>query len=395
MNAATRGGEPEDVAAAIEAARAFARRVIEPRVREYRRSNTFPTDVHSEMASAGLLGGLIPVEWGGAALSYRAYVELLEELSLVDHAMAGVASQASSLLGTGILRFGTDAQRERYLRALCTGARHGSVAMSEPQGGSDVANMSMRAQRRGDGYVLKGQKIFVSHVAQADFFLTFAQSDPSAGRAGICAFLVDRDSRGLQVLPIDGVDVLRPHSWGQVFFDDVEVGPAQLLGQPGDGLRVAMSALENGRLAIAARACGAARQCLEGATEYARQRVVFGRPIGEHQMIAQRLADMATEITAARLLVRHAAELKDAGVQRVTTEAAMAKAFATEMLERSASSTIAVFGAHGLVADQPWEQYLKDAKALQVAEGTAEIQRVLISRALLGHRGERHTVGAR
>jgi alkylation response protein AidB-like acyl-CoA dehydrogenase len=393
---ATTHALPEDVEAAREAGHEFARRVLAPRVAQYRAADEYPWDVSRALADASLLGGVIPEEWGGSGLSLQAFVELIEELSTVDHVMAGQAAQASGLLGAGILKFGTDAQKQQYLRPLCEGKRHGSVAMTEPHGGSDVANMKTRATLTAEGrYRLKGQKTFVSHVGESDFFVTFAQTDPAAGRAGICSFLVDRTKSGIEVLPIKAIDVVKPHTWGQVFFDDVDLGPEDMLGGPGDGLRVAMSALEVGRIAVAARACGAARQCLEAAISFARERVVFGKPIAEHQMIQQRIADMATDITAARLLARHAARLKDEGHERVTTEAAMAKSFAAEMMERTASATISILAGHGLLAEEPWGQYLQDAKAFQIAEGTSEIQRVIISRALFGQKGERYVVGSR
>lgn len=376
----------EEAQAVRGLARSFADGVLRPRVQQYRRDDAYPHDVVAKMAELGMLGGVIPERWGGSGMSHEALVAMIEELSTVDHVMAGQASQASALLGSGILRFGTDEQRERYLPALCRGQLHGAVAMTEPQGGSDVATMTTRARRDGDDYVLDGQKLFVSHVAEAGFFVTFAQTDPALGRRGICAFLVDKDTPGLQVQPIAGVGVLLPHSWGQVFFDSVRVPSAQLLGEVGQGLRVAMSALEVGRMSIAARACGAARECLSAATEYARTREVGGVVIGRHQHVQRRLADMLVSVTAARLLVYQLAAQKDAGVEQVRVDAAIAKLFAARMLERVASDTVDVFGGYGLTADQPWIQYLKDAKAMQVAEGTTEVQYGLIADSMLGHR---------
>jgi len=373
----------DEAQAVVEAVRALGKAVIRDRVADYRARNEFPHDVHRALADGGLLGGLVPPEWGGAGMSYVTYVEMLEELSTFDHVMAGQAAHASGLLGAGILSFGTDEQRETFLRPLCEGTLHGSVAMTEPDGGSDVATMSTRARVDGDDYVIDGEKTFISHVANAEFFVTFAQSDPERGRKGICAFLVDRHAAGVEILPIDGVEVLRPHSWGQVYFDAVRVPAHRMLGRPGDGLKVALSALEQGRMAIAARACGAARECLAASVHYAKERVVFGRRIADHQMIQARLAEMASDIAASRVLVRHVAALKDAGHADVRAEAAMAKHRATEMLERVASSAISLFGAYGLTKDQPFEQYLLDAKAFQVAEGTTEIQRILIVRDLL------------
>lgn len=376
----------EEAQAARALARSFADRELRPRVQQYRREDAYPHEVVAKMAELGMLGGTIPERWGGSGMSHEALVAMVEELSTVDHVMAGQASQASALLGTGILRYGSDEQRERFLRPLCAGTLHGAVAMTEPQGGSDVATMTTRVRRAGGDFVLDGQKLFVSHVGEAGFFVTFAQTDPDLGRKGICAFLVEADSPGLTVLPIEGVGVLLPHSWGQVFFDAVRVPASAQLGSVGDGLRVAMAALEVGRVSIAARACGAARECLAAATDYARHRTVGGSLIGRHQHVQRRLADMLISIDAARLLVYQAAAQKDAGVEQARVDAGIAKLFACQMLERVASDTIDIFGGYGLTADQPWVQYLKDAKAMQVAEGTTEVQYGLIAETMLGFR---------
>lgn len=376
----------EEAKAIRDAAGRFANEKIAPLVQDYRRSNEMPHALVLEMAESGFLGGVIPTEWGGSEISYEALVAMVEEISTVDHVLAGHASQPSCLLGNSILRYGTDAQKERYLKRLCSGEIHGAVGMSEPQGGTDVATMTTNARRDNNDYIINGQKLFVSHVAQADFFLTFAQTDKSGDRKGICAFLIDRDTPGITINPIEDVGVLRPHSWGQVYYDDVRVSGQQRVGEEGDGLRVAMCALEAGRMSIAARCCGAVRHCIEAAAAYAADRVVFGKPISDYQLIQGKLADLATQLTAARMLVYRLAWMKDCGMPVARTDAAMAKVYATELLERAASDTIQIFGGYGLTTDYPWAQYLKDAKAFQVAEGTSEIQRVLIAEAVLGIR---------
>lgn len=376
----------EQAQAARSLARDFADRVLRPNADRYREQQGLPHDIVDEMAQSGILGGTIPERWGGSGMTHESLVAMVEELSTVDHVMAGEASQASAVLGSGILHFGSDDHRERYLRPLCSGQRHGAVAMTEPQGGSDAAGMVMRAEQVGNGYVLRGQKTFVSHIADADFLLTFAQVDPEMGRDGICAFLVDRDSPGIEVLPIDDVGVMRPHSWGQVFFDAVRIEGSQRLGGVGDGLRVALSALELGRMCIAARAVGAARQCLAAAAGYASRREVGGLIIGKHQHVQRRLADMLVDVNAARLLTYQVAFVKDSIDDQARADAAVAKIFATNMLERVASHTIEIFGGYGLTTDYPWVQYLKDAKAMQIAEGTQEVQYGLIGESILGFR---------
>lgn len=376
----------EEAGGVRDLARTFADRELRQRVAGYRGDDRLPPDLVTKMAELGMLGGVLPERWGGSAMSHESLVAMVEELSTVDHVMAGEASQASAVLGSGILTYGSDAQREKYVRPLCLGEAHGSVAMSEPQGGSAVADMKTRARSDGGDYVLDGQKIFVSHFAHADFFLTFAQTDPGGARDGICAFIVDKDSPGLAVLPIEDIGVIRPHSWGQVFFEGVRVPREQLVGEVGDGLRVAFSALELGRMCLGARAVGAARQCVAAATAYAGGRSVGGTVIGHHQHIQKRLADMLISIAGARLLVYQVAASNDESSKPARVDAAIAKLSATTMLERVASETIDIFGGYGLTTDYPWGQYLKDAKALQIGEGTREVQYSLIAETMLGLR---------
>jgi len=378
----------EEARAVREVAARFARERIAPAVNDYRRSNKMPLALMREFADLGFLGGIIPTAWGGAGMSFETLVVMIEELAAVDHVFAGQMSQPSGLLGVGLLRYGSDKQKEEFLRPLCAGTLHGAVAMSEPQGGSDVANMTTLARRDGSDYILRGQKLFVSHTADANFVLTFARLHDVEGRAGICAFLLDRDSPGLVTTDIEDVGVLLPHSFVQMHFDDVRVAANRRLGAEGDGLRVAMSALEGGRMALAARCCGAVRHCLEAASVYARDRTVFGNAIGRYQMIQCKLADLAIDLTSARMLLYRLAWLKDSGVVSARAESAMAKVKATEMLERAASETIQIFGGYGLTTDYPWAQYLKDSKAFQIAEETSEIQRMLIAESMLGYRDQ-------
>ncbi|MBI2800215.1 MAG: acyl-CoA dehydrogenase family protein [Gammaproteobacteria bacterium] len=376
----------EEAQAIRSAAARFAHERVAPAVKAYRASNEMPLALIREFADLGYLGGVIPEAWGGAGMSFESLVAMVEEISTVDHVFAGQISHPSGLLGIGLLRYGSDAQKDEILRPLCAGAIRGAVAMSEPQGGSDVANMTTVARKDGGDYLLRGQKLFVSHTDHANFILTFARLYDAPDRAGICAFIVDRNAAGLVTTPIDDVGVLLPHSFVQVHYDDLRVPAARRLGAEGEGLRVAMCALESGRMALAARCCGAVRHCLESATAYARDRTVFGSAIGRYQMIQQKLADLAIGLTSARLLLYRLAWLKDQGIESARTESAMAKVLATELLERAASEAIQIFGGYGLTADYPWVQYLKDSKAFQVAEGTSEIQRMLIAEAVLGYR---------
>jgi butyryl-CoA dehydrogenase len=365
-----------------DTARDFATREILPVAREIDRAHRFPKELVARLGELGLLGVAVPERFGGAGMDAVSYALALEEISRACASTGVIMSVQNSLVGDPILSFGSDAQRARWLPDLASGKKIGCFALSEPEAGSDAAAQRTTAVRSGSGWVLSGTKNFITNAPVADLVVLFAATDPAKGAKGITAFVVPTDTPGLRVGPPDDKLGIRGAPSAQVFLTDCALGDDARLGAEGDGFKVAMRTLDGGRIGIAAQAVGIARAAFEDATRYALERKTFGHPIAEHQAIQFKLADMCTEIDAARLLVWRAAVKKDSGA-RYTTESSMAKLFASEVANRVAKEAVQVFGGYGYLADFPVERHFRDAKITEIYEGTSEIQRLVIASALL------------
>lgn len=362
-------------------AKSFAQEQIRPFASEWDKHGTFPKDALSHMGQLGFMGMLIPEQWGGSDTGNLAYVLALEEVAAADGATSTIMSVHNSVGCVPILKFGTEEQKKRFLLPLAQGEMIGAFALTEPHTGSDAAAIKTRAVRDGDHYIINGAKQFITSGDNAGVIIVFAVTDPSAGKKGISAFLVPRETPGYEVIRIEEKLGLHASDTCQIALTDVRVHKDLMLGQEGEGLKIALANLEGGRIGIAAQAVGLARAALEEATRYAKERLTFGKPIFEHQAIAFRLASMATEIEAARQLVHHAARLKEAG-QPCLTEASMAKLFSSEMTERVCSAALQIFGGYGYLKDFPIERIYRDARICQIYEGTSDIQRLVIARSL-------------
>ena len=327
------------------------------------------------------MGVVTPERWGGAGLDYVSLAVALEEIAAGDGATSTIVSVQNSVVCGPIAAFGTDAQKEHWLKALARGERLGCFCLTEPEVGSDAGAIATRAERAGDHYVLNGVKQFITTGKNADVAVVFAVTDKGAGKKGISGFIVDTNSPGYVVARVEDKLGQRASDTAQILFDNCKVPAANLLGREGEGYRIALSNLEAGRIGIAAQAVGMARAAFESALAYAQERTSFGTPLTGHQAISFRLADMATEIEVARQMVWHAAALRDAG-QPCLKEASMAKLFASEMAERVCSAAIQVHGGYGYVSDFPVERIYRDVRVCQIYEGTSEIQRLVIGRAL-------------
>ncbi|MDJ0950805.1 MAG: acyl-CoA dehydrogenase family protein [Alphaproteobacteria bacterium] len=362
-------------------AREFAQERLAPHAPEWDRTAEVPMDTLREMGGLGLLGMVIPEEWGGAGADYASYVLALEEISAGDGGVSTIMSVNNAPVGAAISTFGTTAQKERFLRPLARGEIIGAFALTEPQAGSDAANLRTRARREGNKYVLNGTKQFITSGSIAGVNMVFAVTDPEIGKKGISAFLVPTDTPGYRVASVEKKLGQRASDTCQIVFEDMEVTPDLLLGEEGEGYKIALANLEAGRVAIAAQATGMARAAYEAALDYAKERTSFGKPLIEHQALAFRLADMATKIEAARQLYMHAAHLRDAG-EPCLKEASMAKLFASEMAEEVCSAALQIHGGYGYLNDFPVERIYRDVRVCQIYEGTSDVQRLVISRAL-------------
>jgi len=364
-----------------DAARAFAQGSLAPFAAQWDRERRFPAQALKQMGELGFLGMLVPDEWGGSDTGQVAYALALEEIAAGCGAVSTIMSVHNSVGCMPIYKFGNDDQKERFLKPLAAGVKIGAFALTEPQAGSDASSLKTRARKDGDHYILSGTKQFITSGKNAGVVITFAVTDPAAGKRGISAFIVPTDLPGYEVARVE--DKLGQHASDtcQITFDDLRLPADLLLGEEGEGYRIALSNLEGGRIGIASQAVGMARAAFEAARDYARERVAFGKPIIEHQAVAFRLADMATQIAAARLMVHHAASLREAG-QPCLTEASQAKLFASEMAEKVCSDAIQTLGGYGYLADFPVERIYRDVRVCQIYEGTSDVQRMVISRSL-------------
>jgi butyryl-CoA dehydrogenase/short/branched chain acyl-CoA dehydrogenase len=359
----------------------FARERIGPYVREMDEQSRFRPELLREMFELGLMGIEIPEEFGGQGGTFFQAVLAIEELAAVDPAAAVIVDVQNTLVINALLRWGSEAQKRAWLPRLASEAV-GSYALSEAGSGSDAFALQTRAVADGDGYRLTGRKLWITNAAESSLFLVFANADPAAGYRGITAFLVDRETPGFQVGRKEDKLGIRASSTCELILDDCPVLAANVLGEPGKGYKIAIETLNEGRIAIGGQMVGLARGALRHAVSYASQRKQFGKPIGEFQAVQLELAEMATEVEAARLLVYNAARLKEAG-RPFLTEAAMAKYFAAQIAERVASGAVEVLGGVGFTRDYPVEKLYRDAKIGRIYEGTSNMQRLTIAKQIL------------
>ncbi|MBR0566985.1 acyl-CoA dehydrogenase [Azoarcus sp. L1K30] len=364
-----------------DAIRTFAQERLAPFAADWDRNHTFPREALKELAELGALGMVVPEEWGGAGMDYMSLVLALEEIAAGDGATSTIVSVQNSLACGIPNRYGTDAQKEEWLKPLARGEKLGCFCLTEPHVGSDASAIRTTATREGDGWVLNGVKQFITTGKYADVAIVFAVTDKAAGKKGISCFLVPADTPGYIVGRLEEKMGQKASDTAQILFENCKVPASAMLGAEGEGYKIALSNLEAGRIGIASQCLGMARAALEAAVKYAQERETFGKPIFEHQAVNFRLADMATQLEAARQLVWHAASLKDAG-RPCLKEASMAKLFASEMAERVCSDAIQVHGGYGYVSDFPVERIYRDVRVCQIYEGASDIQKLVIGRAL-------------
>lgn len=360
-------------------ARAFAADRITPNAADWEKAGEIPADILREMGDLGLMGMTMPEQWGGAEADYVSYALALMEIAAGDGGLSTLMSVNNAPVCAAVLANGTEAQKEKFLKPLARGEMIGAFCLTEPQAGSDASMLKTRAERTNSGWKLNGSKQFITSGKIGGAAIVFAVTDPNAGKRGISAFLVPTDTPGYTVASVE-------HKMGQkcsdtclIAFDDMEVPADCLLGAEGAGYKVALSNLETGRIGIAAQSVGMARAAYEYALAYAQEREAFGKPIIEHQAVAFRLADMATKVKSAELMVLNAAAMKDAG-EACLKEACMAKLYASETAEQVCSDAIQTLGGYGYLSEYPVEKIYRDVRVCQIYEGTSDIQRIVISR---------------
>jgi len=363
-------------------AREFAESEVRPIAAEIDRDARFPHETVKRMGELGLMGIAVPERWGGSGADAVSYVVALEEIARACASHAVVMSVNNSLFCDPVLKHGTDPQRERFLKPVASGHAHGCYALTEPQAGSDATNQATTAVRDGDGYVLTGRKLFITNGREAAFALVFAQTDRALAHRGITAFVVEKGTPGFTVSKTEDKLGIRASDTAELVFEACRVPAAHRLGAEGQGFRIALGALDGGRIGVAAQAVGIARGAFERSVAYAGERRSFGVPIGEHQMVQWMIADMATAIDGARLLTLRAAALKDAG-RPFGAAAAMAKLFAAETAMKVTTDAVQVHGGYGFIKEYEVERHFRDAKITQIYEGTSQIQKLVIARELL------------
>lgn len=366
-----------------DSVRRFMEAEVRPVIRRYDREETFAIAELRKLAELGCCGIMLPETWGGAGADTISYVLMLEEAARVDASIAVALSVTNSLAGWPIYAHGTGAQREKYLKPLARGEILGAFCLTEPGAGSDAAAIQTRAVRDAGGYRLNGAKSWVTNGGQSGVYIVFAKTDPAAGARGVTAFLVEPGFPGFRVSRYEDKMGLRSSRSAEIAFTDCQVPAANRLGEEGQGLKIALAALDGGRVGIAAQGVGIAQGALEAALAHARQRQAFGAPIGEFQAIEFMLADMHTEIEAARGMLWHAAWLRDQGSGRVGPVASRAKLFASEMVNRVVYKAVQIHGSAGYSRESHVERMYRDARVLSIYEGTSEIQRMIVARDLL------------
>jgi alkylation response protein AidB-like acyl-CoA dehydrogenase len=362
--------------------REFAEAEIAPHVLQWDEEQIFPLEAIKHAGRLGFLGAIFPEELGGAGLGYIDYAIIIEELARVDPSVGLIVAAHNSLCTNHIFLAGTDDQRSKYIPKLATGEWIGSWALTEPESGSDAGSMRTKAVKHGECWVLDGSKTFITNAQYADVVVTMAITDRAASQHGVSAFLVEKQVPGFRVGKKENKLGMRASATGELVFTNCRLPESQLLGKPGEGFVDSLRILDGGRISIAALSVGTAQGAYDAALKYSMQRKQFGRPISEFQSIQNKLADMATEIDAARLLTYRAGWMKDQG-RRVTKESAMAKLFASEVAVRVTNEAVQIHGGYGFIKDYPVEKFYRDVKLCTIGEGTSEIQRLVIARQLL------------
>jgi butyryl-CoA dehydrogenase len=363
-------------------ARDFLEREVVPHARDWDRSETMDRAIVAKLAEIGFLGASLPAEHGGMGLDTISYCLVMEELGRADSSVRGIVSVQNGLVGKTVAKWATDEQRGEWLPRLASGEALGCYALTEPGSGSDPASLTARAERDGDDWLISGSKIFITLGTWAAVALVFARTGGEGAR-GLTCFLVPTDSHGFEARPIKGKLGLRAQDTGELFLERVRVPDSARLGGEGEGFKVAMSALDNGRISLAAGCVGIAQGCLDASVEYAKERTQFGRPIAGFQLVQELLAEIAVETEAARLLTWRAASLADRG-ERHTLESSVAKYYASEASVRAANAAVQVHGGYGYVDEYPVGKYLRDARVTTLYEGTSQVQKLIIGRALTG-----------
>jgi len=365
-----------------QTARAFCDAEIAPHAIEWDRTETIDRGIVGKLAELGFLAAALPEAYGGMGLDMVSYTLVVEELGRADSNVRGIVSVSNGLYGKSVSHWGTDEQKQRLLPGLATGEALGCYALTEPGAGSDPGSLETRAERDGGDWVLSGQKIFITLGSWATYALVFARTG-EAGPRGITCFIVPADSPGFEARPIKGKLGLRAQDTAEIFLDGVRVPDENRLGELGSGFKVAMSALDHGRISLGAGCVGISQGCLDASIAYTKERKQFGRPVASFQLVQELLADIAVETEAARLLVWRAAATADAG-EKYTLEASIAKYFASEVAVRAANAAVQAHGGYGYVDEDPVGKYLRDARVTTLYEGTSQIQKLLIGRALTG-----------
>jgi butyryl-CoA dehydrogenase len=365
-----------------QTAREFADTEIAPVAAENDEKGRFPREILKKLGELGFMGMLVPEKYGGAGLSNFCLVLALEEINRVCASTGVTMSVQNSLVCSPIIKYGSDEMKEKYLPRLATGEWLGAYALSEAEAGTDAGSIQARAVRDGDHYVFNGTKSWITTGADADVFIIMVKTDPSQRAKGISAFVVERGAQGFSVGKKEDKLGLRASSTTELIFEDCRVPAKNILGNEGEGFKIALATLDGGRIGIGTQAVGIARACLDAAVAYANQREQFGKKIAEFQAIQWKIADMATQIDAARLMVYRASRLRDKNIPH-TREAAMAKLFASEVANRAARDAVQIHGGAGYLKDFPVERFYRDARITEIYEGTSEVQRIVISRAVL------------
>ena len=361
--------------------RDFAKKEILPNAAQIDDTDAFPRDILKKMADLGLLGLPIPEDYGGVGADYMSYMLAIEEISYASAAIGVILAVHTSVGTMPIMHFGTSEQQEKYVPRLAAGELIGAFALTEPSAGSDAQSIETRAVRDGDHYVLNGNKVFITNGGEADVYTVFAKTDPTQGARGVSAFIVERGMPGFVIGRKERKMGLNGSATAQLVFDDLKLPVTQRLGEEGEGFRIAMSQLDGGRIGIAAQALGIARAAYDTAVGYVKERRQFGRAIADFQAIQEMIADMGTGIEAARLMVYRAASLRSQDLP-CTVEASMAKLFTTDMAMRVTTDAVQLLGGYGYTKEYPVERYMRDAKVTQIYEGTNQIQRIVIAKAL-------------
>ena len=365
--------------------RDFAEKELGPYVEELEEKGEYPIAAAGKLGELGMLGVTIDPKYGGAGMDYLSYGIICEEIARVDWVTASIVSVQNSLVNSVINSFGTEEQKQRFLVPLASGQRFAAAGLTEPRGGSDLVNLVTRATPTGDGYVLNGSKIFISHASFADVYFVLATINPELKHRGITAFVMFRDTPGITVRTVP-MRTLHRDNIGEIIFEEVKLGKDAVLGEEGRGFRVVGQALDNGRYSVAARGVGGGQACIEASVKYANERVIGGQPIANYQLVQAKIADMVSSVQAARLLVYQLGRMKDAHAPRTSLEASITKKFATDAAFKCAVEAVEIHGGYGLAAEFPVGRYVLEAKALQTIEGTNDVHTTLIAEYALGIR---------